>query len=238
MGMKRRYTPRNRNHYARLLGKSLPPRIKKSRLDELVKRLRMGDKSVSEEIITGHIKLTAIIAGGYASLVGYDDEKIRDLFQEGLLALTDCVRHASRGSMHDNNITTYIITRVHGALLDYCGQRSDVHINPRTLRRWKQRYLEKGRKIPTNIGDMRADHQMEESAGSYIVNEVINTDIEELVIMDTLNQVADNKLEKLIIKLRSEGYKYSEMTSLVGISMARISVLLQQIEQRFDEKWG
>ena len=82
-------------------GIKIPKKIDKTRLEELVKRLRAGDRSVSNEIIEGHIRLAIRIVGLYA---WYGHRIIDELIGESLYGLTQAVNNAPE-KLYDDNIT-------------------------------------------------------------------------------------------------------------------------------------
>jgi hypothetical protein len=214
---------------------NLPERIHPDRLRELVPKLRKGDDSVKEEIILGHLKLGAIIAGSYARYVGRDD----DLFGQAQLAITKAVNEASRGTLYDNNITPYITAHIHSHIQKFYEEDKDVFVRGRTVRRWVERRLEKARQLPSKIAVVKGDitaSDIEESV-FVMVPEVMDDNVG-IEIREILDKVTTTHIEKKIVELRSQGYTYEEISPKIGLGISRISQLLCQIEERFNKKWG
>ena len=109
-------------------------------------------------------------------------------------------------------------------------------------------YAEKGRyksleKVPSQI--TLFDDAVNEDADNYEAMKInapyiipkSNDDRSEAEVMEILNKVANNFIEKRVIQLRVEGYTYQEIGPLVGYSKSSISIMLQDIEKRFDKMY-
>ena len=224
---------------------TLPPRIPKERLAFLVPRLRLGDHSVVDELINGHMRLGVSIVSCY---VRKYKNKVDDLLQEMSLALTQAVNWClpPESRLNDNNITPYISTTIHSFLMKYIEEDRLVCIPGRTMRYFAEKKDERLGRPPVQI-PLVVDPKLEsiesiddrnpDDISCYFVCPETIDDTSERDIKEVLDKVTFDFIEKRIIELRAEGFTYAEISPQVGLCISRISVVVSSIETRFERKY-
>lgn len=183
-------------------GRELPEPMEPEKLDLLVSRLRAGDASVCHTIIEHHLRLTLDICAKYARLI---PSKVDDMVGHACLTLAKTV--TTEIPLVDNNITPYLVSRIHGALSDFVRRDSVVpHRKDSTI---KPLDSLKGH-TPTRRG------QQDMIALSDLIEHCVHTPEEEKVI-----------------GLRREGYKDPEIANILGISTSSVNALKNRVYRRF-----
>ncbi len=225
----------------------LPPRLEADILEQLVIKLRKGDKSTINPIIEGHMRLGVSIAGRY----GYKyPTKIDDLIGVMQLALTYSTRIA-KYKLTNNVITPYLVSRIHSALLRFIEDDHIVKVPGRTVRY----YFEKGdvrletlpmqTKMCENSGEGNHEDIMDNGNNSsfnndgYIyVPQIFNEELKIVDLNEVIDKVTRGYIEKRVIELRAKGYSYEDISPQVGCSVSKISIIVRTVEEKFNEIYG
>lgn len=217
--------------------KNLPERIPPDRLEELVYRLRKGDRSVSKEIIEGHLRM------GLRIIQKQNYEDLTELVGEMEFAVTKAVWMASRGGLKDNNIGPYINTYITHAINDYMKRDRLVTAPPRTIRHWNAKFKEA--KLFHRISMIEGEPYKTDDSGqsirlqsigvAYHIPKVDDTSLEEVDIRDIFDRITFSNSEKRIIDLREQGYNIEQIGEMIGYSKSMVHKLLHLIENRFDD---
>ncbi len=240
--------------HAKIYPKNLdkvPERLPDEEILELVIKLRelkYNQRSkefiiIRDKIIYSHMKLAVSIASRF----GYKfKNKIDDLVGEAFLVLVRYVGVAAI-RLNDNNITPYLKSALHGELGEYINEDKTVHMPGRTVRYFgeKGRYISL-EKIPFKITllndtpnkgeDTDAYEYNNAMQNSYIIPET-SDDKTESEVLEILDKVTPNLIEKRVIELRAQGYTYQEIGPKVGCSKSSISIMVQNIEERFNKEY-
>lgn len=216
--------------------KDLPLRIPQERLEQLVYRLRCKDKSVSEEIIRGHLRLGLSII---QKVPNYD---LEDLVGEMELAVTTAVWMAGRGALKNNNITSYITSYVKYYINDYIKENRLVTAPSRTIRHWNSKFKEaklfhrismvEGE--PYKTDDSNQSIRLQSTSAAFHTPTIENDSLDEIDVRDVLEKITYSNSEKRIIELKEEGYNIEEIGQIIGYSKSMVHKLLHNIEDRFD----
>lgn len=208
---------------------SLPKRISKKRLDELVVKLRDGDKSVANEIIEGHLRLGFIITlRKTRKLPSYID--LDDLIGEMELAIIEAVRQSRRGALKDYNITGYIIEYVkHYTNENIQEQVSSQLVPNRTIRHWKNTFT--NRKLRRRI--ILSEGSFLEETDNYHIPKARKEE-PDLEFKEILEIISANTTEHRILQLKGSGYTLEEIGNMVGYHKSMVGKLLTDLERRYD----
>jgi hypothetical protein len=215
----------------------IPP----GRLEELVARLRAGDRGLAGEIIKGHLRPVAGIVAERAR----SRRTVDDALGAALLALVQAV-HDAPERLYDDNITFYITTSVKYAIRDELARAHVVRVPGRTVRH-KLAHGEAYEEIvpssdaavlndePEHPGD--PDALVRSQPGLYKLPYVVPmarplTPSPEF--SEALRRACETPMDQAIVKLRSEGYGIEEVGQKVGYSKSPVGRMLQKIEERFD----
>lgn len=215
----------------------LPNYIRAPRLEELVTKLRRGDRSVEHEIIRGHLRL------GLRIIQDKNYSVADDLIGEMEYAVTKAVWMAGRGALKDNNITAYIASYIRHHINEYIKSNRLVTAPPRTIRDWNKK--NKKTKLFHRISIIEGEPYKTDDSGqtirlqsvgvAYHIPTVDDGPLEEVDIRDILDKVTFSNSEKKIIDLREQGYNIEEIGKVVGYSKSMVHKLLHDIEDRFDD---
>lgn len=235
------------NKYLPIKLDNLPNRLSNEELEKLViklKELKYKQRypefiEIRNEIVKSHMKLAVSIASRFGSLA---KNHVDDLVGESFYILIKYTKMAAE-KLTDNNITPYLISGLHGDLNKLITEGSIVYMPERTVRY----YGEKGRyfslsKMPFRItllsNDPKKEEESENFKGSYIIPETSDIKIRiESEVMEVLDKVTTNFIEKRVIQLRSEEYTYKEIGPLVGLSTSAVALVVQDVERRFDKEY-
>ncbi len=189
-------------------GKSPSPRITDERLDELVGKLKAGDRSVIDEIVLGHLKLVVFIAGCYASL---EPKKSKDLVQEAAFAVVQACHEIHK--MNTDCFSQFVSYRIHEA----CGRfvHRDRLIPLSTHARYEAG--QKDKKIMPN----------KEVAGKEL------SPLNKMILDETIHLAVKTEEERKIFDLKCAGYTFREIQELTGINYKTASLIFKVIEKRF-----
>jgi len=222
---------------------NIPPQLDGKVLEDLVIKLKQSENKDSDtrnKIVEGHIRLGLTIAGRFAFKVKF---KVEDIVGEMLLCLVESVGRFCSGASYNNEITPFIITHIHSRLSKFLEEDRIVCMPGRTVRYYAVTGSSKLDKIPTEIylaqkGTLAINMDEYEGPsdfnGEYIMLETLD-DHSKSEVLELLDKVTTNFIEKKIIRLRAEGYSYKEIEPLVGYSQSSISIMVQNIEKRFDK---
>ncbi len=227
---------------------NIPNRISSEEMEQLVIKLRTfkDDQEskefivVRDQIVYGHMRLAISIASRFSFL---NKHRAEDLIAEAFLILVKKVNQAVI-ALKDNNITPYLTSSLHGELSEFISKDRSMKMPNRTIRY----YIEKGRytsleKIPSQIA-LVVDKPSEEKDQNEYENFVfkgpsitpqIEDDHSESEVLEILDKVTKNFIEKRIIELRAEGYTYQEIGPKVGCSKSSICIIIQTIEEKFNK---
>jgi hypothetical protein len=222
---------------------NIPEKLDEKTLEELVIKLKEShntDTNTRNRIVESHIRLGLTIAGRFAYKVKF---KVEDIVGEMLLCIVESVSRFCSGASYNNEITPFIIARIHSKLSRFLEEDRIVYMPGRTVRYYTITGSSKLDKLPTEIylvqgGTMGTGvdeyEGPEHFKGAYVLPE-IEDDHTESEVLELLDKVTTNFIEKKIIRLRVEGYSYKEIEPIVGYSQASISIMVQNIEKRFDK---
>lgn len=191
------------------LGKdpSIPTKIEETRLIELVKKLRAGDRSVEDEIVRGHIRLAINIAGRYANLA---PNKRDVLVCEAFYGIIYAIQHVNR--LINTSITPWITSNIHRFVYDFISRDTTIYIPE------SSRYLDPNIKL-------KPFRQL----NSSISEESKNTN----ELMELINKAALTEENRYIIALRIQGYNDEEIGGKINKSNSYVNYRRKEIEKRF-----
>jgi hypothetical protein len=221
---------------------NLPPKLDDKELEQLVVDYRNNPSSIEtrNRIVGGHLKLVLSIAARFAYKYKY---RVDDLIGESFLSLVEAVIRFCTLPGYNNNITPYVVANTHSELLKYIEKDRTISMPGRTIRYYAMIGSNKLNRIPTQIllvqgsGDIDKNKDSYENQvfdGKYILPET-EDDHSSSEALEILDKVTSNFIEKRIIKLRAEGYSYKEMVPMVGYCVSSISIMVQNIEKRFNK---
>ncbi len=193
-------------HYP--FGKTPPPQITEERLNELVIKLKAGDKSVINEIVSGHLKLAVYIAGCYGAL---EPKKSKDLVGEASLALVQACHDIHK--MSTDCFSKFVSYKIHVA----CG-----------------RFIHRDRLIPLST---HARYEIGQKDKKILPNrEVAGREISPLnrmILDEEISLAVLTDEERLIFDLKCQGCTFREIQEKTGINYVTASRIFEVIKNRF-----
>lgn len=189
-------------------GKTPPPPITETRLAELVVKLKAGDKSVIDEIVSGHLRLIIYIAGCYASL---EPKKAKDLVGEASLALVKACHEVEK--MKTDSFGKFVSYRVH----DACG-----------------RFILRDRLIP--LSD-HARYKAGQKDKQILANKEIAgrelSPLNKMILDEKIQAAVKTEQEKKIFELKCAGYFFREIEEITGIPHNTAHQIFKVVKNRF-----
>ncbi len=210
---KKRVKGKKINHQINNLKEKIAP----EQLESLVLRLRMGDQSVINEIVEGHLRLIINIASQYAAYTGDDG---LDYISEGFLAAVMILRK----KLNDNQVTGLIACAVHRRISHYIdrARHKKKHEGISTTPKFFQ---DRGSNQDETLSVGLYSSQFEKAVeGDYGIHD----------IREVMDKVCETDQEKQIMKLREYGYTDQEIGNQVGLCNTKVYRIRQSIRRRFD----
>ena len=189
-------------------GGTPPPVITEARLDELVIKLKAGDKSVIDEIVSGHLRLAIAIAGAYATL---QPRKAKDLVGETTLALVTTCHEIDK--MKRGTFSKYVTYRMHRACSDFL--LNDKLIPMSFHGKYKNK--QKDKKIMTN---------------KEIVSQTVNP-LTKMILDEKIQMAVKTEDERKVFEMKVAGYSFQEIEEETGISRPTACRIFETIQNRF-----
>ncbi len=242
----------NRVEISGLVTSKLPV-LSNTRMRELFERLRAGDTSARERLVSGNLKLVLSVIKRFQNRGEFSD----DLFQVGCIGLMKAVDHFDLGQ--NVKFSTYAVPMILGEIRRYLRDNNTIRVS-RSLREIAYKSLKtrdylaaRYSREPTigeisgEIGIPREEIVMaldavqdpvslyeplfgDESDPVYVMDQVgdeKNRDerwLDGITVQDAISKL--NEREKHILMLRFfQGKTQMEVASLIGISQAQVSRL-------------
>lgn len=221
--------------------KDLPQKLDKAVLEELVTELRKPlfsldrKREIRNKIVNGHMRLGMYIAARYA--FKYKSKSPGDIIGEMSLALIEAVDRAAY-KLTDNNITPFISSAIHSALMTFIEEDRIVKVPGRSIRHYNKINFIKLDKFPRQIEMIDQGYNSEDEllSSEYVVIPQTEDDHSVMEIQEILDQVTFNVTEKKIVELRAEGCTFEEIGPKVGYGKSYIETILLDIKNRFNKK--
>lgn len=186
----------------------LPKPIPEKELIVLVHQLRNGI-DVTEQIAHGHMRLAMQIVGRYIFKLGTD--KLADeLVGVAMLAVVRAVKDAAR-KLRDNNITPYIVARIHNDIGTYLVEDKLIRIPMKSFYRHKLK------------GKEREEF--------YEVEHKEPSPLSLMILEEDVAAICTNSVDREILRMRIKGATDAEIGRVIGLSQPAIlkrRVALQQ----------
>jgi RNA polymerase sigma factor (sigma-70 family) len=189
-------------------GKNPPPPITEERLTELIVKLKAGDKSVIDEIVTGHLRLAVYIAACYGSL---EPRKSKDLVGEASLALIKACHDIDK--MKTDSFGKFVCYRVH----DACG-----------------RFVLRDRLIPlTDYARYKAGQKDKQIMANREVADREMNPLNKMILDETIQSAVQTEEEQKIFELKCAEYSFKEIEELTGIKHTTAHRIFDVVKKRF-----
>lgn len=170
---------------------------------------KVKGESIVNFIIETHVGLAIHIAGKFKH------RHKKDIVAVSLLSLTEAVNKYTK--LHDNNISAYATSCIVYGIRRYLKHTPMIRVPNDTYLKTKQTF--------------KINYQ----AGVIGKRSKVHLQLE---VRNILATVAKTKYKRRIAKyMLKGGYKKQEMAQLCGISKARVSQIIQEIEEDFKELW-
>ena len=204
--------------------------MEKSKLDLLVQRLRLGDRTVASLIIESNISVAKKIARYYSK---WYPEKSDDITGAAFMGLTQAVTWAGNGRMYDNNIVPYIAKTVTRFIKDFLEADHLIKIPRSAFKEMIQR-MEAIQFLPIAFPIHQKDNDEENPADEYMNEPAAPTDTNPLELKEFFDRLALTEFEKLVLTQKSEGRTLHEIANATGKSHVWIYKTLENIRDRAD----
>lgn len=199
----------------------LPEANTEERVQELLPKLRTGDKLVFAELARGYIKLTLAIVSEYR----FERHETDDVVSCGLLGLANGLRRVTEGALQgENHLTNFVCNWIRSDIQAYFGKKV------KDKKKHSLDIIEKILKISFN--DVRKISEEQRFLEKFLP--VCFNSFGLLEINEILEKVVKTDLEKNIIKLRMEGYYDIEIAEKLGYSAVYILQVGRKIQKRFE----
>lgn len=205
------------SHY--LYSQNLPRQLEAEVLDTLVTRLCNGDKSVAQDIATGHIRMVLNIARKFGSKDDYVSVGLEGLME----AINNYANARASHQGEQKGITAYIAGCVRYKILTFMREDSTIRVPNSSQHR-------KDIKAPKN-----EDNEVE--TGNYKKRQSQRPDAL-TAVNEILKLIAANDLEKIIIRLRRRNFNDNEIAIKLDLSVTLIHSIRKNLEKKFKELWS
>lgn len=198
----------------------IPEPLKSDELEALVIKLREGDVTVKERLVLHYFRLAFSMARKYSKMFGmrYYDVMV----SEALYCIVLCLNGAKE-NLVDNDLTTYLVSKLHWALCDTVSKDKVLKVPISTYNQHKR---ENNKKF----------HFYPRQANGIEMNEIIDPKQSWLEVNDLINHLVENDMEMTVLRLRLEGYTYPEIAKKVGTYPVHVLRTLRKIKERYSEK--
>ena len=194
--------------------------------ESTLKRLMSGDQSVVDDVILGYMPLAKKIAKYFSR---NHPHKSSDLYSEALLGLCKAVNKIKEGVLTTENAKAYINNTIRGHVRHYLQQDHTVHIPNWYLAENVDR---EEFAIPIvytiNFSNNDEENREEDEELSFDIPAPDKGDVE--IVREFYMKLSN--FEKMVLKLRSEGYTLEEIGDQLGKSHVWISKVLNRIQDR------
>jgi DNA-directed RNA polymerase specialized sigma subunit len=192
--------------------RTLPTRIEPTILESLVLRLRKGDITVISQIVDGHIRIAMQIVSRYHARLGRID-LCEDMLSEAFVAIVKGCRDA-HAKLTDNNITPFLISKIHSAISDFIDRAKTIAVPPST-------YRFNGTLAP----------EFEELQDVQSRDNVLNT----LIGAELYSRICVTKMQQELVSLRDAGYSDYDIAKVFGVSRVTVTRLRNDIGSKLRE---
>ena len=202
-------------------------RVRPERLSNLVQQLRSGDRTVSDEIVKGHIGLAMDIARVYTrrSPIGKTD----DIIAAAMLGLVQAVEWGARGRLRNNNIGPYIRTIIRRFVLDYVYNDHVIRIPRTTFARMQST---KTQPLVTTL-DYRDDDDSSDNEGYDQYVELLYTEDEhDIIFTEIIDNLEFTDRERFVLDRLVEGFTMDDIAANLNTTKQNILFIKKAIRER------
>jgi RNA polymerase sigma factor (sigma-70 family) len=209
-----------------------PKELKPEELEILIGQLRSANsKEVETALFNAHVRIGMNIVGKYAYQLSknypLDPNMEDDLINEMCMGIIIGIKRAVM-KLKDNNITGFIILRIHKRLSSFIKKEYKSHKRIIDLERGSNKRLDelvpehntKGKK---NKFELRAS----------IHNKSRNNNIKMIELMEIINLSIKTEAEQKVFNMREQGYRDHEIASELGVTRERVNQIRSKIRKRF-----
>ena len=212
-------------------------KIKKSlltpeELNQLVARLRAGDRTVAHLIIESELKVAYKIAKYYSR---WYPNKRDDIVGAAYMGITWAVNRACAGHMYDNNIVPYIAKTVHRFIKEHLERDHLIRIPRDAFRKMIEEHGEiqfVPIAFPLHVAN---DNDEENQADEDTIEPAAREDTDPIDYAEMFDQLALSNFEKQVLHLKSERRTLHEIGEIVGKSHVWVYKTLENIRERADK---
>ncbi len=196
-------------------------------------QLGSGSEVVRNTIIMSHLGLTLQIIGRY---VEHYASKTDDLIGVAMVSLTESVEKFDRVK-HNNNITGYIVSNLHGHLANFITEDKTVKVSRRECQKKVAEYKETG--VPNETRTYSLEHclQSDESGSKDLVVAAITCyDIYEsdTELTEIINRVGFTRFQNLVYTGLMRGDDESEIAKRSGKSRQSVNKVKMEIRAKLE----
>jgi len=210
----------------------MPDSIKPEVLIELVKVLRTGDTSVSEEIITGHMRLAAYLAGRNMYGGNHFEE---DMLSAAFFGVVQAVNWAAQGRLRDNNITPYIVITCLRFIKQFKESDRLIRIPRKTFKKMllKSDNPQDVLLNPVSFNTYSADGDDVKPIESCKLKEPCTEDLYyEMEYQELCDSLQLSTRTRQILELRFLGYTFREIGEEFELSHNAIFLLIEKLKSK------
>jgi DNA-directed RNA polymerase specialized sigma subunit len=225
----------------------LPPQLTEKEASELLPCVRTGDEKAKQRMIEGYIRLVAAITA--RQVVKYP-HKAHELFSVALLALVTAIDRVSKniGCETHDNVSAYVHKYVRCELLEFV--KIDHVVKPPLNSAWlMQKLKEHGREflyyefgcipyvedVPDSTEQTESLLSADRSNQRFMLPPKLLRDANkefDFSQIELLESDFFTTREKIILKMRIEGYTNERIGRAIGYTEARVGQLIKEMEKR------
>ena len=194
----------------------IPEGMQSFEVESLVPSLKNGDLEAINTLILGHLRLAINIASQYAKQA---PNKSSDLVSEAVLSLSDACHKASRGELKDDNLTAFVVSRIHSNLVNFLRKDLTLRVPHSTL--YSHRRSGKNtavlQRVPLIEGTARSQNRKAS-----------------LEFLEILELSTSTDFERQVVALRIQSHNDREIAEMLNTNISRVSKARALVESRFD----
>lgn len=175
-------------------------------LEEMVIKLRAGDKTVTDDIIKHHIPLVGLIAKN----LSFNNLDYTDNRSAGFLGLVHGVQLA-KDKLYDNDITPFLVVKIRSQIWAFKRDNNLIRIPPYKLKELKYYY-----------------HEIRNDLLGYY-------EPDSLFIEEALIVLALSPQHNKVILMCLEGYTTREIADKLSLSKGDLNRIMTRIRYRYNE---
>lgn len=183
-------------------------------IQEILERVREGNREARDTLILGHLRLATSIVNRYLSYLNSNHSVMADdLDGAAIEGIVDAVDRIEKGKMQHDNVTGYIVYSIHNSINRCLKKSIPIHV-PRN------------HKIPCFLS-LDENHHVKE--GWHEFHDLVE-------VKDELDNLIQNEIERKLIDLKIMGHSDTEVAAILGLNRTKLIRMKQSLRERYIQR--